>query len=179
MSAKGDPGWGGYQLPRAGMITDNRAGDRLILVHPKGVFELMRVLNPFETAAFVSRHPSGVRHIVQAGACVLTVPEHDLGMRAKDFIGKWETGQLYLTRRLSASDAYPIFADLHGRPDTELILGGMAAEAVSEILRGLHPIRQAMRTPTRKRQGSARGAAWHLSRGRDVPPLRVLVGGAA
>jgi hypothetical protein len=159
------------------MVDGNRAGDRLIVAYPQNRFELMRDLNAFESVAFISTFTSAVRHLSEHKACRLNLASPELGMRAGDHVGKWDDGDLYLTRHVSTEQAWPVFSEVHADPETPLLIStGTTADAFYTVLHQMHPIRQAMRKPAsfRRRGGAARGAAWYLSRGREVPPLQLV-----
>ena len=172
--------WGGFALPRAGMVADNRKGDLLIFRYEVGDFELLRDLDRFESAAFVARYPSAVRWIMRDDQCAINMADPEFALRAKDHVLRRKNGSLYMLRNVPAANAYRVFAETHAANKSRLVLSIDAdAESVAEALANLHPIRQAMKAPAKKRQGAGRGAPWYLSRGREVPPLQVVQGGAA
>ena len=174
--------WGGFELPRAGMIADNRRGDLLILSSDR-TFKLMREFSAWDAAVFATRYPTAVRWMAREGGCVVRVADKDAGTRADDDIQQRDDGDLYLLRqfkRWEVRDPYPLFAELLSDPAQELVLSeGATEEATRALFAELHPIRQALKAPRRKKGGAGRGAPWYLSRGREVPPLQLVRGGAA
>ena len=181
MSANTSREWGGFALPRAGMIADNRKGDLLILSADR-TFKLMREFSAWDAAVFASRYPSAVRWIARKGGCVVVAADSDAGTRADDSVTQRDNGDLYLMRQFKAweaSEVYPLFAELLSDPAQELVFSaGGTEEATRALFAELHPIRQALKAPRRKKGGAGRGAPWYLSRGRDLPPLQLVRSGA-